>query len=637
MVCQPPAGQEATVRPARQRQASAARGMHSRSPEEAPLLYRFGACTFDPARRELRRAGAVVPLEPKGFAVLRYLLDHRDRVVSRDELLAQCWPDTFVSDAALTRCLGKIRQAVGQSRTEPPVIQTLHRQGYRFVAAVTVMPTSPEASPASAPACGSATEPSDQPAGPALAPEAAEPARRQGAPAASASGASEAPPVHPVMVAERRQVTVLSCGVVEADALLTHLSPEDLYTVMRRIHALCQTCLERLGGSLAARTEHGVLAYFGYPLAHEDDAVRAVRAGLDVVTAAAALSCDDVPRPVEQVTVRVGIHTGLMITAPLATEALAVSSAMGATSTIATAVQAQAAANTVEISEATAQLVQGYFELKALVPAQPEASAPPRTVYRVLGPSPTQTRLKVAARQGLTPFVGRTAELLLVQERWEQVQAGEGQVVLISGEAGIGKSRLVRQVAKRLAGEACTVLESRGAPDAQHTAFAPVRELMQQIVGCDADAVAGDSVARLEACCQQYALKTQAHLPFLAALLNLALPADRYSPLHLTPQQHRRRTLETLATLPVALANRRPLLLILDDVHWVDPSTLEWLDLLLDQVPSSRILVVLTCRPAFQATWPMRSYLTQVTLGRLTPLHSTKMVTHSGTRCRGRW
>jgi DNA-binding winged helix-turn-helix (wHTH) protein len=210
------------------------------------MLYRFGACTFDPARCELRRAGAVVPLEPKGFAVLRYLLDHRDRVVSRDELLAQCWPDTFVSDAALTRCLGKIRQALGQSRTGPPLIQTLHRQGYRFVATVTALPAAPEAAPATSPAPTAAPEPSAQPAGPALAPEAAEPARRQAPPAASASGSSGTPPVHPVVAAERRQVTVLSCGVVEADALLTHLSPEDLYTVMRRIHTLCQTCLERL-------------------------------------------------------------------------------------------------------------------------------------------------------------------------------------------------------------------------------------------------------------------------------------------------------------------------------------------------------------------------------------------------------
>jgi class 3 adenylate cyclase len=170
-----------------------------------------------------------------------------------------------------------------------------------------------------------------------------------------------------------------------------------------------------------------VLAYFGHPQAHEDDAVRAVRAALDVVTAAAALSCDDVPLPVEQVTVRVGIHTGLMITEPLGTEALAVSSAMGATSTIATAVQAQAAAKTVEISEATAQLVQGYFELKALAPSQPAASAQLHTVYRVLCPGTTPTRLEVAAQQGLTSFVGREMELALLHERWERVTAGWGR------------------------------------------------------------------------------------------------------------------------------------------------------------------------------------------------------------------
>ena len=237
------------------------------------MMYRFYDYTLDPAGRELWCGAQRLAVEPKVWQVLRYLLEHRDRVVPKDELLAQCWPGTFVSEAALSRCLARLRKAVPPTPTAPPVLETRHRQGYRFVAAVTVLaPASPATPRDAAPL---------QTAAPLVTP--VRPAPSAPAPPPP-SAALTVPPAHPTaQAAERRQLTIVSCGVVDAARLAGQLDPEDFQEVMGRYHAACTAVIEQYGGQVVQYLGDGLLASFGWPQAHEDTAQRAVHAGLALV------------------------------------------------------------------------------------------------------------------------------------------------------------------------------------------------------------------------------------------------------------------------------------------------------------------------------------------------------------------
>jgi DNA-binding winged helix-turn-helix (wHTH) protein/class 3 adenylate cyclase/predicted ATPase len=579
------------------------------------MRYRFGDCVLDTVLYALERQGQTVRLSRRVFQVLEYLLAQRHRVVSRDELFAEIWGEQFVSDAALEGCIKQVRQAVGDSGRAQRCIRTQHGYGYRFVAEVTA-----EA------AAGPATldvealpHGTDLPRSP---PEYVSDAAHTAvvADTCAVPPAAATPAAAPLQGPEHRQLTVLSCALADAAALSARLNPDDLHDVVHAFHTCCAAVVHQVDGSVAQRTADGLLVYFGYPQAHDDDARRAVHAGLRLVETLRTLVVPGAMAEGGALVVRIGIHTGPVVLSPPASDETQPPLAVGAVALVAAGLRDRAAPQTVVISATTAALAAGYFTWRPLDLWTPPGHEEPIAVYRVTGETGARMRLDLAAPARLTPFVGREPELALLRERWVRAQEGRGQVVVLRGEAGIGKSRLVRQAAEWLTGEACTMLESRGSPYAQHTAFAPVRELVQQVVG--------DDVARLEAGLQHYNLELQAHLPFLAALLNLSVPADRYPHLPLTPQQQRRRLLETLVTLPVALADRQPVLLMLEDLHWVDPSTLAWLGLLLDQVPTSRVLVVLTCRPEFHAPWSARSYLVQMTLGRLRPQHSAQLAAH---------
>jgi tetratricopeptide (TPR) repeat protein len=237
-----------------------------------------------------------------------------------------------------------------------------------------------------------------------------------------------------------------------------------------------------------------------------------------------------------------------------------------------------------------------------------------------------QSRLEVAAARGLTPLVGREAEVGLLRERWTRVKAGMGQVVMLAGEAGIGKSRLVQVLKDHIVGEAHTWVECRGSPYYQHTAWYPVTDLFQRWLQWRPGEAPGAAVERLEALLAQVPLALDEAMPLVADLVALPLPAERYPPRPLPPEQQRYRTFETLLALVGALAERQPVLVIVEDLHWIDPSTLELLGLLLDQVPTTRLYTVLTCRPEFQPPWGFRTYLTPLVLTRLTPAQAEEMV-----------
>jgi predicted ATPase len=300
--------------------------------------------------------------------------------------------------------------------------------------------------------------------------------------------------------------------------------------------------------------------------------------------------------------------------------------ALGDTPNLAARLQGLAAPNTVVISAATSRLVHGYFTCQALGTHTIKGLETPVHVSQVLGESAAQSRLDVAATRGLTPLVGREEEVGLLLWRWAQSQDGLGQVVLLSGEAGIGKSRLVQVVKERLADTPHTWLECRCSPYYQHTALYPIIDLLERALHFQRDEPLDTKLEKLERALSQYRFVLHETVPLFATLLSLPLPEARYAPLSLTPERQKQKTLETLLAAVLEMAERQPVLFILEDLHWVDPSTLEFLHLLIAQGPTAAILTVMTYRPDFQPPLEWRTHLTPLALQRLSPADVAAMV-----------
>jgi class 3 adenylate cyclase/predicted ATPase len=417
--------------------------------------------------------------------------------------------------------------------------------------------------------------------------------------------------------AERRQLTVLFGDLVDSTRLASQLDPEDWRGVVREYQRVCTDIIQRYEGHIAQLLGDGLLIYFGYPHAHEDDAQRAVRTGLGILEAMGNLTTHLQQAKSIPLALRLGIHTGLVVVGDMGGPGRQEQLALGEVPNIASRIEGLAAANTVAISEASYRLVQGYFDCEALGAQTLRGVTHPVQVYRVLQESGARGRLDVAVTRGLTPLVGRESEVTLLLERWAQVKAGHGHVVLLSGEGGIGKSRLVQVLRDHIAREPHTRWECRSSPYSQHTALYPLIDFVYRVLHWQPDEAPEAKLAALEQALRQYRLPLEDTVPLFAPLLSLAIAEDRYPPLAVSPQRQRQKTLESIVALLLELAEEQPVLFILEDVHWTDPTTLEWLALFIDQTPMASVLMLLTCRPEFQPTWSSRSYLTQVTLNRL--------------------
>lgn len=416
--------------------------------------------------------------------------------------------------------------------------------------------------------------------------------------------------------AERRHLTVMFCDLVGFTSISEQVDPEDLREIIRAYLDICSKVVSRLDGHIAKHFGDGLLVYFGYPLAHEDDARRALLAGLEIVGAIHELPLQNTQLQIP-LQVRVGIHTGLVVIGGMGVENVPESIAiMGETPNVATQLLSVAEPNTVVISSATHRLVEGLFDYHYLGQHTLKGVSTPLEVYRVLHESDVRSRFEVAVTKGLTPLVGREQEAGLLLERWERVEEGEGQVVLLCGEPGIGKSRLVRALEERLAGEAHVRIESSCSPYYQNSALYPVLNHLQRLVFKREDSTE-EKLEKLERILEQYGFSLQEMVPLFASLLSLPIPG-RYPPLNLTPQRQKEKTMDALLVWLLKEAEKHPVLFIIEDLHWGDPSTLEYLSLLVDQVASTRILILLTFRQEFRPPWTSRSNLTQITLSRLT-------------------
>ena len=425
--------------------------------------------------------------------------------------------------------------------------------------------------------------------------------------------------------AERRQLTVLFCDLVDSTVLSSQLDPEDLRAVVRAYQEVCAKVIARFEGHIAQYLGDGLLVYFGYPQAHEDDALRAVHAGLAIVEALRALNAHLEQERGLRVAVRLGIHTGLVVVGQMGEGERHEQLALGETPNIAARLQGLAAPDTVVISAATYQLVQGLFTYQVLDTPPLKGVAQPLVVYQVRSTSEVQSRFEVAVTRGLIPLVGREEEVALLQRRWEQVAEGHGQVVLLSGEAGIGKSRLVQVLHEHVVQAGAMRITFRCSPYAQQSALHPVIAHLQQFLQWQRDDTPETKLAKLEQVLQGHRLPLHDAVPLFAALLSLPPPAY-YPQLTLSLPRQKQQTQEALVTWLLEEAERQPVLVVWEDLHWADPSTLEWLGLCIDQAPTVRMLTLLTCRPEFHPPWASRAHLTQLTLSRFTHPQGEAMV-----------
>src|SRR5262245_5069354 len=411
--------------------------------------WRFDRFRLDPDHACLWCEARAIVLPPKAFAVLHYLVTHPDRLVPKDELLDAVWPETAVSEAVVRVAIRALRKTLEDTAQTPRFIATVPRRGYRFLAPVTEPPGAAPGPAEPAPPAAPPTPMGEPPgASTALLPDTLVPPSRQ--------GVALSPGDVPSPEAERRYLTVLFCDLVDSTRLAGHLDPEDFREVVRAYHQTCAEVIQRFDGYIAQYLGDGVLVYFGYPAAHEDDAQRAVWTGLGLLEAMDPLNTRLALPPAERVAVRLGVHTGVVVVGDVGAGARQELLALGETPNIAARLQFLAAPNTLVISAATYHLIEGYFTCEALGEQPLHGLAQPLRVYRVLGTSGMQSRLEVAAARGLTPLVGRVPEVGLLVERWARVKAGMGQVVVLTGEAGIGKSRLVQVLKDQVASEVHT-------------------------------------------------------------------------------------------------------------------------------------------------------------------------------------
>jgi predicted ATPase/class 3 adenylate cyclase len=442
-----------------------------------------------------------------------------------------------------------------------------------------------------------------------------------------------APPASQPPGAERRQLTVLFCDLVDSTVLASQLDPEELRDVVRAYQEACAKVIARFEGHIAQYLGDGLLVYFGYPRAHEDDAQRAVRAGLGIMEALGQLNTRLTQERGVRLAVRLGIHTGLVVVGEMGGGTRQEQLALGETPNLAARLQGMAAPNTLVVSAATVQLLGGFFTCQSLGTSVLKGLAQPVEVYQVLHESMARSRLEAAGSTGLTPLVGREQEVALLRERWAQVKDGMGQLVLLSGEAGIGKSRLVQVLKEQVASEPQAWLTPcQCSPYHQNTALYPMIDLLERVVlRFDREESPQQKLRKLEGHLVQYGFPLAEVVPLYAALLSLPLTVD-YAPLTISPEQQKQKTLHALLTTLLRIAAQQPVLFVMEDLHWVDPSTLEFLSLLVDQGPTARILALLTFRPDFSTPWAGRAHLTQVMLPRLPRRQAVEMaarVAHS--------
>ena len=425
--------------------------------------------------------------------------------------------------------------------------------------------------------------------------------------------------------AERRQITVMFCDLVGSTALSEKLDPEDLRDVMRAYQDATGTAITRFGGHIAQTLGDGLMVYFGYPVAHEDDAQRAVAAGLDILSSMTSLNDDMSGKTDVPLAVRVGIHTGMVVTGEVgAFDTRGDLAVVGDTPNIAARVEALAEPNTVVVSERTHRLVQSLFVFKPLGECELRGVEAPVALYRVTGSRLAESRFEAMHPEGVTAFVGRDEEIGLLKGRWSAALDGEGQVVLFCGEPGIGKSRITGTFQDLIAGDDHVRVQYQCSPFFTNSAFYPIIRQAEFAAGIEASDDTETKLDKLEAVLARSTDDVAEVAPLFATMMSL--PTERYAALHVSPQRQKELIIEAAVAQIGGLAAKQPVLVVFEDVHWVDPTSLEALDHLVATVAALPVLVIITFRPEFEAKWNALSHVSLHTLTRLGRRQCEEMV-----------
>jgi class 3 adenylate cyclase len=457
-------------------------------------------------------------------------------------------------------------------------------------------------------------------------------AEKPSAPAAKRDLPAEAeiapPPASPTPVvtaapaaapdAERRQLTVMFCDLVGSTALSTGMDPEDLRDVIASYQNRCSAAIRHYDGFVAKYMGDGILVYFGYPRAHEDEAERSVRAGLDIVGAMAELNAGVRRPPGVELAVRIGIATGPVIVGDQIGEGTASETAVvGETPNLAARLQALAQPNQIVVSAATRAMLGDHFDLADLGAYELKGFAEPVPVWRVLSARDVESRFAATRTGSAAPLVGRQEAMGLLLRAWDGACHGRGQVVLIQGEAGLGKSRLVEGL-REATGKDHIWVVIRCSPFHTASAFHPIIEHLKRVFGWQPEDTAQQHLAKLETGPAGFkTLPLAESVRLFADLMSVPAPEDRFARLPMTAQQQRDATLDAIVAWLIETAECAPVLMAWEDLHWADPTTLETLGMLIEQTPTAALLVVATYRPELTPPWPQRSHMTPITLNRL--------------------
>ena len=615
------------------------------------MRYVFGDYTLDTQLQELCRTGQLIPLRPKVFQLLTYLLMHHGRVVPKAELLEQLWSGQFIGDATLNSCLKDLRHALCDSGSAQHVIHTLRSRGYRFVAAVEVqhepssddlcqsaarpspetsgtLPTRPatrslavEVAVRHCPACHQAQTPEaqfcptcGQPLAPVLLPF----------PASSRAAMSPAPTY--AMPQEYKNVTVLCCALTDAPARAAELGAEVMHELMHTLFAHAQHVVQRYAGTMTHWSGEGFTALFGAPVAYEDHAWRAVLAACELQ--------EHLRQPITlagqsaslTLSVTMGLHTGAVIVGRLTHAPQHLYTAAGPTTHLASRLQHLAEPGTLLMSETTYKLVRGGVQVCTWGTLNETALLTPCTVYTVQ--RATQCRAEERGRSGqqLSRFVGRERELAILHERLAQVRGGQGQVVSIVGEPGIGKSRLFYEFSRQLRDQSMTYCVGRCLSYGTAMPYVPVISLLREVCGINDTDPPAVMATKLQRCLQVVDMVPGEWAPYLQQLLGLPVDPERLATL--SPEAIKRWTFAALRHVFLAWSQQQPLILMLEDAHWIDKTSEDFCATLVESLAGAPVLLLVTYRPGYRPPWLDKSYVTQLALQPL-PAHESQQLVES--------
>jgi class 3 adenylate cyclase/tetratricopeptide (TPR) repeat protein len=526
-------------------------------------------------------------LRPKSFEVLRYLVENARRVVTKDEVIDTVWSGVSVTEESLTRCISEVRRALGDERQE--IVKTIPKRGYLLDIAVEAVETAAQAAPS-----GEQSPKGDSTAR-----------------AAATGDAADSPETVRPRHAERRQMTVMACNIVGLTAVARGIDPEDLRDALAALYGCVRQVIEHHGGLVAKQLTDGVLAYFGHPHAREDDPERAVQAALAVTRAVRELKIELLPKNLQA---RVGIATGLVLVGNSQSTEDAL---VGETPLFAAHLLNVAAPGTVVVSDATRRIVGRLFECHPLG-VDLKGTGETIDAFVVLHEGAIASRFEALRGSDASPLVGRGEELDLLLRRWDQAKHGNGRVVLLTGDGGIGKSRMARALQDRLADEPHTALVYHCSPHHRDTALYPIITQFTRAAGIRRDDGPEAKLRKLELSLEHSSRPPDDHVALFAALLSVP-GGERYPLPDLAPQQIKERTLGALMDLLRRHCAARPVLALFEDLHWVDPTSLDLLTQAVEEASELPLLLVGTARREFVPPWPNHWHTAAMALTRLQP------------------